>query len=82
MTLYLAWEILAVSSLGLTYQRDFYKSKSDPDSVNWTHDQLIYSQSLYQLSYIRVPFFKSASYFHNAQDRDWTYDLAINSRTL
>ena len=40
--------------LVLTYQRDFFKSKSDPDSVNWTHDQLIYSQSLYQLSYIRV----------------------------
>ena len=38
----------------LTYQRDSFKSKSDPDSVNWTHDQLIYSQSLYQLSYIRV----------------------------
>ena len=45
---------IAVSSLGLTYQQDFFKSKSDPDSVNWTHDQLIYSQSLYQLSYIRV----------------------------
>ena len=39
--------------LVLTYQRDFYKSKSDPDTVNWTQDQLIYSQSLYQLSYIR-----------------------------
>ena len=44
---------IAVSSLSLTYQQDFFKSKSDPDSVNWTHDQLIYSQSLYQLSYIR-----------------------------
>ena len=40
--------------LVLTYQRDFYKSKSDPDTVNWTQDQLIYSQSLYQLSYIRL----------------------------
>ena len=40
--------------LVLTYQQDFFKSKSDPDSVNWTHDQLIYSQSLYQLSYIRL----------------------------
>ena len=31
-----------------------FELKSDPDSVNWTHDQLIYSQSLYQLSYIRA----------------------------
>ena len=31
---------------------DVYK-RQDPDSVNRTHDQLIYSQSLFQLSYVR-----------------------------
>ena len=40
--------------LVLTYQRDFFKSKSDPDSLNRTDDQWSYNPMLYQLSYIRV----------------------------
>ena len=34
-------------------QTNSLEFKSDPDSVNRTHDQLIYSQSLFQLSYVR-----------------------------
>ena len=38
--------------LVLTYMNSC-KFKSDPDNLNRTGDQLIYSQSLYQLSYVR-----------------------------
>ena len=31
-----------------------FELMSDPGSVNWTHDQSIYSRSLYQLSYVRA----------------------------